>query len=73
VAVLDGASYGTANNGAVNGCVLLKDGTNDATYPANKLTATGATGATSILDSDNYNNRTASSSGVNALNATTPG
>ncbi len=79
VAILDGGTYGAGSGSGesavagVNGCVLLKDGATSATYPTNKLTATGATGATSILDSDNYNTRqtTPLTSGVYALNATT--
>jgi hypothetical protein len=67
VAILDGASSGAGDSGAVNGCVLLKDGASDASYPTSKLTT-----ATSILDSDNYNTRTTGASGVNALSAATP-
>lgn len=70
VAILDGASSGTAETGAVNGCLTLKDAS--ATGATATYFASTAEAATNILDSDNYNNRTASSSGVNALTATEP-
>lgn len=54
---------------ADQGCLTLADGgdTLAATgqYPANSDSA-------NILDSDNYNNRTANASGINAVSATTP-
>lgn len=69
VAVL--SADGSANGGIIN----LHDGTS---YPTNKTAynaTTNAGGIQTILDSDNYNNRptAGSHSGINALNATTPG
>lgn len=68
VAVLN--DNGTADGGIIN----LNDG---STYPTNKsaYSDSNATGIKSILDSDNYNNRPSvgSHTGINALNAITPG
>lgn len=60
---------GTANGGVIN----LNDGSD---YPGNKsaYSTTNTAGIKTILDSDNYNNRqNPVASGINALNATTPG
>jgi hypothetical protein len=59
---------GTADGGVLN----LNDGSTYATNKTAYNASTNAAGIKSILDSDNYNTR-ANVSGINALNATTPG